>query len=186
MRHGRAALRVARKKDVAASYNKLKEFQGRKYTGMRVGGTHTWLYTDGVWKERKVTPDRWELTYASAKRRKGHAPEGSGAPVGTEYHWYILAHQFVKKLDANTYDTFMEGAKYKLAHKRAASPVWDTELPRHPSDRKRLIGILEDTLGRLREDAGAEPEEEPEPAEPHRAKAKPRKADLPPAEARKA
>jgi hypothetical protein len=27
---------------------------------------------------------------------------GSGAPIGTEYHWYILAHQNVRKLDANT------------------------------------------------------------------------------------
>ncbi|MCA1814488.1 MAG: hypothetical protein LC624_11160 [Halobacteriales archaeon] len=165
------------KKDVAASYNKLKEFEGKKYTGMRVGGTHTWLYNDGLWKERKVAPDRWEIMYTSAKRRKGHAPEGSGAPVGTEYHWYILAHQFVKKLDANTYDTFLEGAKYKLAHKRAASPQWSTELPRAPSDRKRLIGILEDTLERLREDTGEPEDDAAAPA------LKPRKADLPPAEA---
>ena len=27
------------------------------------------------------------------KRRAGHAPEGSGVPVGTEYHWYIVAHR---------------------------------------------------------------------------------------------
>ncbi|MGI0043541.1 MAG: hypothetical protein ACRD47_07500 [Nitrososphaeraceae archaeon] len=25
------------------------------------------------------------------KRRAGNAPEGSGVPVGTEYHWYIVA-----------------------------------------------------------------------------------------------
>jgi hypothetical protein len=24
--------------------------------------------------------------------------------VGTEYHWYIVAHQIVKKVDANTYE----------------------------------------------------------------------------------
>jgi hypothetical protein len=29
------------------------------------------------------------------------APEGSGVPVGTEYHWYVLAHQNVRKLNAN-------------------------------------------------------------------------------------
>lgn len=24
--------------------------------------------------------------------------------MGTEYHWYIVAHQIVKKVDANTYE----------------------------------------------------------------------------------
>lgn len=41
----------------------------------------------------KLTPDKWEFIYAVNKRRAGQAPEGSGVPVGTEYHWYILAHQ---------------------------------------------------------------------------------------------
>jgi hypothetical protein len=47
----------------------------------------------GEWKEKKITPDKWEFTYATNKRRAWQAPEGSGIPVGTEYHWYILAHQ---------------------------------------------------------------------------------------------
>jgi hypothetical protein len=37
--------------------------------------------------------DKWEFTYATNKRRAWQAPEGSGIPVGIEYHWYILAHQ---------------------------------------------------------------------------------------------
>ena len=49
------------------------------------------VHDEGVWKERKVEPDKWEFTYAVGKRRAGRAPEGSGVPVGTEYHWYILA-----------------------------------------------------------------------------------------------
>jgi hypothetical protein len=64
--------------------------------------------------EKKVTPDKWEFIYTVNKRRAGHAPEGSGVPVGTEYHWYILAHQNVRKLDANNYTTSMVGVKYKL------------------------------------------------------------------------
>jgi hypothetical protein len=78
--------------DVAASYDAVKEFEGRKYTGMRVGGGHSWYYRQGEWKETKVAPDKWQFSYAVNKRRRWDVPEGSGAPVGTEYHWYILAH----------------------------------------------------------------------------------------------
>ena len=107
------------KNNVSRSYNKFKDFEGKKYTGMKVGRTHKWYYDKGEWKEKKLTPDKWQFTYNVTKRRVGKAPEGSGVPVGTEYHWYILANQNVKKLDANSYTTSMLGLKYKLAHKRA-------------------------------------------------------------------
>src|SRR5687767_6220289 len=87
------------------SYDRFKEFEGKRYTGMAVGRRHKWRYDPGEWTEKKVTPDKWEFEYAVKKRRAGKAPEGSGAPVGTAYHWYILAHQTVTKRDANTYDT---------------------------------------------------------------------------------
>ena len=89
--------------DVSASYNKYKEYEGKQYSGMRVGGSHKWYYDKGEWRDRKITPDIWEISYAVTKRRAGKAPEGSGVPVGTEYHWYILAHQNVRKLNANDY-----------------------------------------------------------------------------------
>ena len=60
-------------------------------------------------ERKKLTPDKWEFTYNVTKRRPGNAPGGSGVPVGTEYHWYILANQNVKKLDANSYTTSMLG-----------------------------------------------------------------------------
>ena len=102
------------RKDISNGYNEYKDFEGKKYTGMRVGGTHQWYYDKGEWKEKKIAPDKWEFTYATNKRRAWQAPEGSGVPVGTEYHWYLLAHQNVRKLDANSYTTSMEGLKYKL------------------------------------------------------------------------
>ena len=82
------------------------------------------VYDKGEWKEKKVTPDKWEFSSSVTKRRAGHAPEGSGVPVGTEYHWYILADQIVRKLDANNYSTSMTGLKYKLAHKRQGKEDW--------------------------------------------------------------
>lgn len=75
--------------DIAASYNEFKEYEGRKYTGMRIGRSHKWYYDQGEWREKKVTPDLRQITYAVTKRRAGRAPEGSGVPGGTEYHWYI-------------------------------------------------------------------------------------------------
>src|SRR5215204_2972102 len=107
------------KSDLAISYNEFKEYEGRKYTGMKIGRSHKWYYDQGEWKEKKVTPDLWQITYAVTKRRVGRAPEGSGVPVGTEYHWYVVAHQNVTKLNANDYTTSLSGLKFKIAHKRA-------------------------------------------------------------------
>jgi hypothetical protein len=131
------------------SYNEYKEFEGKKYTGMKVGGSHKWYYDKGEWKEKKIMPDKWEFTYDVNKRRAGHAPEGSGVPVGTEYHWYILAHQNVKKLDANSYTTSMTGIKYKLAHKRSTSEKWSTT---DKAQKKRLIQVLEELVGQLKKE----------------------------------
>lgn len=77
----------------AAGYNALKTHQGQLYSGMAIGGSHTWNYDPGVWKETKEEPDLWRVDYRTNKRRARNAPKGSGAPVGTEYHWLIVGHQ---------------------------------------------------------------------------------------------
>lgn len=74
-------------------YNSLKTYNGQVYSGMAIGGSHTWNYDQGVWKETKVEPDRWEIDYKTTKRRARKAPKGSGVPVGTQYHWFIVGHQ---------------------------------------------------------------------------------------------
>ena len=135
------------KKDISRTYNEYKQFEGKQYTGMKVGRSHKWYYDKGEWKEKKITPDKWEFTYAVNKRRAGHAPEGSGVPVGTEYHWYILAHQNVRKLDANNYTTSMTGLKYKLAHKRAEKEKWNST---DNTQKKRLIQVLQELIDQLK------------------------------------
>jgi hypothetical protein len=127
----------------SGTYEEYKEFNGRKYTGMRVGGSHKWYYEKGIWSEKKIAPDKWELTYTVNKKRAWDAPEGSGVPVGTEYHWYILAHQNVRKLDANNYATSMTGIKYKLAHKRADRLNWNVT---ENQQREQLVRILEELI----------------------------------------
>lgn len=143
-------------KDIVETYDAVKEFEGRKYTGMRVGGSHSWRYEQGEWEETKVTPDKWQFTYAVKKRRKWDAPIGSGAPTGTEYHWYILAHQRVRKLDANEYTTSMMGTKYKLAHRRAGNEEWSSS---GRGQIKQLIAILEENIIQLRHELGESSEE---------------------------
>jgi hypothetical protein len=135
------------KKDISRTYNRFKEFEGKKYTGMKVGRTHKWYYDKGEWKEKKITPDKWQFTYNVPKRRAGNAPEGSGVPVGTEYHWYILANQTVKKIDANNYTTSMIGLKYKLAHKRVERNSWSSS---DDAQRKRLIEILKELIKNIK------------------------------------
>ncbi|MBI4416470.1 MAG: hypothetical protein HY557_05760 [Euryarchaeota archaeon] len=136
------------------SYDDLKDFEGEPYSGMAVGGEHAWLYTNAIWRERKVAPDKWEFTFASLKERGRGAPPGSGAPPKTQYHWYILAHQRVRKIDEDSYSTLMSGLKYKIAHKRPHWRKWSSEYPDQSSARERIVAILEETLAGLREDDG--------------------------------
>lgn len=134
------------KKDIAATYNQYKFYQGHQYTGMAVGRSHKWYYDKGVWHDKKITPEKWLISFETTKRRAGKAPEGSGVPVGTEYHWYILAHQMVKKLDANSYSTSLNGLKFKLAHKRVRKDKWS--LSDH-TQKAHLVKILKDFIAEL-------------------------------------
>jgi hypothetical protein len=132
------------------AYDDLKRHEGRTYSGMAVGGRHVWEYTGGLWDERKAAPDRWEFTFSSVKRRTRNAPDGSGVPPGSQYHWYILAHQKVRKLDADAYETFMEGVKYKVAHKRPHWRNWSSEYPDNEPETAVVSRILEEELGKVK------------------------------------
>jgi hypothetical protein len=144
------ALRTSKKKeankDLAQAYNEFKQFEGHQYTGMKVGRSHKWYYDKGEWRETKITPDLWEISYAVTKRRAGHAPEGSGVPVGSAYHWYILAHQNVRKINANDYTTSLTGLKYKLAHQRAGTEKWSAS---SNAQRKHLADFLRQMIEQL-------------------------------------
>ena len=92
---------------------------------------------------------RWndlKLKWREVRMKRGKAPKGSGVPVGTEYHWYILAHQNVRKYNANIYTTAMTGLKYKLAHKRADSDKWSAS---DKAQRRRLVKLLLDMIAQL-------------------------------------
>jgi hypothetical protein len=120
---------------------------------MKVGRRHKWRYDAGEWTEQKITPDKWDFQYSVVKRRAGRAPEGSGAPVGTAYRWYILADQVVTKLDANSYMTEMAGLKYKVAHKRADKGSWSAS---ERAQRKRLATLLRAIADELEQEPAAE------------------------------
>ena len=133
----------------SGSYDAFKVYKNRQYTGMKIGRSHHWHYDKGDWKETKITPDLWEISYAVTKRRAGKAPANSGVPIGTAYQWYILAHQKVEKLTANDYSTELTGLKFKLAHRRADSAKWNVKAP---TQRKHLVKFLKEIIDQLEKD----------------------------------
>lgn len=134
--------------DEDKKYNEYKEYKGERYTGMRIGGQHKWYYAKGEWKERKKTPEEWDVFYKTKKTRAGKAPEGSGAPVGTGYNWLIVAHQRVDKLDANNYMTYLDGKKFKVAHLRVNKGEWNIK---EKTQRKKVIAFLEKVIEDIKE-----------------------------------
>lgn len=164
---------MSKKKPDSSQYDKLKEFRGKKYSGVKVGRGHKWQYEAGEWKEKKVTPSKWQFTYKVGKKRAGKAPEGSGAKVGTQYHWYIIADQIVKKLDANNYSTEMTGNKYKIAHKRADKDQWSAN---DPKQRKEMIKILKELIAEL--ETTPEPQTSKEPQDTKKKARKSRQTQL--------
>ena len=146
VRRKAAVKKRSSKKDIAASYDQYKVYHGKQYTGVQVGRGHKWYYDKGEWKDTKITPDLWRIYYSVTKRRAGKAPKGSGAKVGTAYHWYIVAHQRVQKLNANDYSTTLMGLKYKVAHKGADKVKWSAKTP---TQRSHLIKFLKEWIRQL-------------------------------------
>ena len=109
------------KRETKSTFDTLKTFNGQKYTGMRVGGEHHWNYQNTEWEETKTEPDRWNIRMTSIKSRKVSAPEGSGAPLGTQYDWFLVGRQVVEKINKDEYKTVFEAHKYKLGYKK---PYW--------------------------------------------------------------
>ena len=139
------------------TYDDVKVHDGQRYMGMAVGGTHEWDYPDGRWDEEKVAPDRWHFDFSSTKRRRTGAPENSGCPVDTEYHWYIIADQRVRKVDKDSYETLMSGLKFKVGHKRPHWRMMSYEYPDSVPYREQVKRILRRALEELEAPAGLSP-----------------------------
>lgn len=140
------AVKKSSRTKAGKAYDEVKFYGGQQYTGMPIGRSHKWHYDKGDWRETKITPDLWEISYAVTKRRAGKAPKGSGAKLGTEYQWYIMAYQDVLKLNADDYSTELKGLKFKLAHKRADKNKWSSSAT---AQRKRLISLLKEMIAGL-------------------------------------
>src|SRR2546426_5773031 len=66
------------------AYDDLKEFDGETYTGVAVGGEHTWLYPNGLWRGTKGAPPPWGFSFPTIKKRGGGAPAPFGGPGGAQ------------------------------------------------------------------------------------------------------
>lgn len=137
------------------AYHDVKVHQGQHYTGMRVGGRHSWRY-EGTWREVKTSPAQWnlefhgrEFSYEARKSRARAAPEGSGCDVGTTFHWLILGSQFATKVDANSYDTFLTGLKWRIGAQQPGEP-WSYERPGEKGAKARVVEALDGLLADVR------------------------------------
>lgn len=133
-------------------FDQVKSFNGQKYKGMSVGESHHWNYNNAVWDETKVTPDLWKIEFRATKSRQKSAPVGSGAPIGTEYHWTIAADQIVKKIDADHYETFMQGMKFKTGYKKPFWKGFSYTYPGQLTKNQQKIKFLESITQRLKEE----------------------------------
>ena len=52
----KAKASIKNKKDIAASYNQYKTYEGKQYTGMKIGRSHKWYYDKGTWVDKKNHP----------------------------------------------------------------------------------------------------------------------------------
>lgn len=59
----------------------------------------------------------------------------------------LLDTQYVKKIDANAYETHLVGSKYKLAHKGADTNSWSVSTVK--AQRERELELLEDAKRRV-------------------------------------
>ncbi|TFG01508.1 MAG: hypothetical protein EU539_13980 [Promethearchaeota archaeon] len=117
---------------------------------MKVGNSHVWNYKNGLWRETKLTPDRWEFIFNALKTRTKMAPKNSGAKINTKYHWFMMADQLATKINQNSYMTSMKGLKFKVGHKR---PHWKTftyGYSEQISYKERIIKFLETIISELR------------------------------------
>ena len=62
------------KKEKIDEFNTLKTFKGKFYSGMRVGREHKWKYNNGIWSEKKLSPDKWKIAFSCVKERFLPAP----------------------------------------------------------------------------------------------------------------
>jgi len=63
-----------------------------------------------------------------------------GCGVGTQYHWLVVGNQRVRKIDADCYDTFMQGMKFKVGYKK---PNWRDYSYTYPGQESREEVIRE-------------------------------------------
>ncbi len=133
-------------------YDILKNYNNKKYSGMRIGDSHSWDYNNGKWNEIKTAPDRWKIKFDCLKTRVRSAPNNSGASIQSKFHWYIIADQIATKVDNNSYQTSMKGVKFKIGHKRPHWRTFSYNYPEQLSYKENVIKILENILEKLKTD----------------------------------
>src|SRR2546428_9422095 len=80
------------------AYDDLKEFDGETYTGVAVGGEHTWLYPNGLWRGEEVAAPPSGIHRPTIKKRGAGAPPRSGLPAGARQQLANPARPHVRRI----------------------------------------------------------------------------------------
>ncbi|KNC49768.1 uncharacterized protein AMSG_11934 [Thecamonas trahens ATCC 50062] len=145
----------------AKSYNQRKVHNGKLYSGMRVGSTHRWNYSDAALEVSEMkapagdsslgvlTPMQSQLAYEAVKSRLNAAPIGSGAAVNTIYHWFLVTELAFGDAsdDGKVTSATLRGPKFKLAHKRPHWRKFSAEYSGNTPVPRKRIECLESLLG---------------------------------------
>jgi hypothetical protein len=118
---------------------------------MLIGGSHSWVYDNGRWNEKKIAPDKWEFDFDCVKQRNKLSGDNTGAAKGTTYHWYIVADQKATKLNNDSYETKMSGVKFKIGHKRPHWRNFSYDYEEQESYTEKVMKVLEEALLTLKE-----------------------------------
>lgn len=80
----------------------------KRIKGVPVKYKAYWRYK-GVWKETKVKPGTWKLSFRATKNRK--AKSYGSHPKGRRIRWKFTGYQDVIKTDKGKYQTHLYGTK---------------------------------------------------------------------------
>lgn len=138
--------------------------EGKKYSGAPIGYEHHWKYTEPDVQERKLSPDMWQFRMKSTKRKVIKSQTNGNIQPGTQYHWYFIGDQIVKKIDENSYETDLQAIKYKIGHKRpywrGFSYTYEDQIKAGRSQTQMKINALNEELKMLKGIQNREPTQE--------------------------
>ena len=135
-----------------SSYDAFKDYEGRRYTGMKIGRGHKWRYDEGDWIEKKLRLKNGRSGSRPSSADAATHPRARAfrrAPSTTGTCWPIRAR--ASSTRTPTRPTW-SATNSELAHKRADKGTWSAS---EKARRAHLIKILKQMIADLESGAAS-------------------------------